>query len=295
MSVAPRLYLLPCTANNGGGIGKVAFPSRTLSIVFSSRPPLKASSARNGGASKRSQGFSVLSSDTLWDKGSLWSTTGAYFFGLHIPLSFGGLSVVSQILHQTTLDPQTQAVSLVIIQTLELLGALALLGYSAKHPSKLPSLFSGQEAPKGRNWIVASAVGFGFLMLLVFLASFLADRLIGPKDVNNPVLKEILSSGTIARSSCFLVYCFITPLMEEIVYRGFLLSSLISSNFQWQHAVIISSCIFSAAHLSVENSIQLFLIGCVLGSTCCWSGKLSSSFVVHSLYNAATLIYTILS
>ncbi|XP_068646586.1 uncharacterized protein [Aristolochia californica] len=240
-------------------------------------------------------GFSVLSSDTHWDSGSLWSTTGAYFFSLHIPLSFGGLSVVSQILHKTTLDPQTKAVSLVIIQTMELLGALALLGYTAKRPYKLLSIFSGQQAPEGRNWVVASAVGFGLLILLVFLTSFVADRLIGPKDVNNPVLKEIFSSGPIAGGSCFFVYCFITPLMEEIVYRGFLLSSLVSSNFEWQYAVIISSCIFSAAHLSFENFIQLFLIGCVLGSTYCWTGKVSSSFVVHSLYNAATLIFTILS
>ena len=31
-----------------------------------------------------------------------------YFFSLHIPFSFGGLSVVAQILHQTVMDLQTE-------------------------------------------------------------------------------------------------------------------------------------------------------------------------------------------
>lgn len=112
--------------------------------------------------------------------------------------------------------------------------------------------------------------------------------------VNNPVLKEILDSSNISRTSCFISYCVVTPLLEEIVYRGFLLAS-VSSEMQWQQAVIISSAVFSAAHLSVENSLQLFIIGCVLGSSYCWTGNLRSSILIHSLYNSMTLLLTYLS
>ncbi|KAK7833435.1 hypothetical protein CFP56_025634 [Quercus suber] len=131
-----------------------------------------------------SQGFSVLSTDIPWDSGSIWSTMAFYMFILHIPLSFGGLSVVAEILHEPHLDPQTEA-------------------------------------------------------------------------VNNPVLKEILLSSNISKATCFLVYCITTPLLEETVYRGFLLRS-ISATMKWQRAVFISSVIFSAAHFSGDRA---FLIG----------------------------------
>ncbi|XP_021803725.1 uncharacterized protein LOC110747983 [Prunus avium] len=55
-----------------------------------------------------SQGFSVLAADAPWDHGSLWSTMAFYMFSLHIPLSFGGLSVVAHVLHEPILDPQIE-------------------------------------------------------------------------------------------------------------------------------------------------------------------------------------------
>uniref|UniRef100_M1BKE3 Prenyl-dependent CAAX protease n=1 Tax=Solanum tuberosum TaxID=4113 RepID=M1BKE3_SOLTU len=54
------------------------------------------------------QGFSVLKSDTPCDRGSLWSSMAFYLFSVHVPLSFGGLSAVTSILHCSALDPQTE-------------------------------------------------------------------------------------------------------------------------------------------------------------------------------------------
>lgn len=107
----------------------------------------------------------------------------------------------------------------------------------------------------------------------------------------NPIVKEILLNSDISRVSCVLVYCIVTPLLEEVVYRGFLLTSL-SSTMEWQQAVAISSIIFSAIHFSGENFLQLFIIGCVLGCSYCWTGNLKSSIAIHSLYNALTLLIT---
>lgn len=112
--------------------------------------------------------------------------------------------------------------------------------------------------------------------------------------VNNPIVKEILLSSSISKVACILVYCLVTPLLEEIVYRGFLLKSL-ASTMNWQQAVLLSSAVFSAAHFSGENFIQLFIIGCVLGCSYSWSGNLCSPILTHSLYNALTLIITYFS
>lgn len=114
------------------------------------------------------------------------------------------------------------------------------------------------------------------------------------QDVNDPFLKQILSSGPSSQTACTLVYCIITPLLEEVVYRGFLMTSLVSK-MKWQQAVAISSIIFSAAHFSGENFLQLLIIGLVLGCSYCWTGNLSSSIAIHSLYNALILFSTFIS
>ncbi|CAL5406488.1 unnamed protein product [Camellia sinensis] len=211
--------------------------------------------------------FSLLESEIPWDSGRIWSTLALYLFSLHVPLSFGGLSVVAYFVHQPVLDPQTelQALSLLAIQILELNAVLWLLRCVAKPQHKIFSFFQPKNQSKERNWLLASILGFGSLVLLVFFTSLVADQLVGPKDVNNPILKEILSSGSISKTACILVYCIITPLLEEIVYRGFLLTSL-ASKMKWYQAVAISSAVFSAAHFSVckelcSNIIKSYFVG----------------------------------
>ncbi|KAK9075508.1 hypothetical protein SSX86_003832 [Deinandra increscens subsp. villosa] len=236
--------------------------------------------------------FSSLKTTDLLqcDSGSTWSTLGFYIFSLHIPLSFGGLSVVAQLRHQTVLDPNTQVFSLLLIQTLELVSFLSLMEFSNNRVNIL-SLF---ETRKERNWFVASVLGVVFLLAFVFLTSFAADKLVGPKDVNNPIFKEILTGGPLSVTGSTLVYCLVTPLLEETVYRGFLLTCL-ASRMKWETAVMVSSIVFSATHLSVDNFLQLFVIGVVLGCSYCWSGTLISPFVIHSLYNALILVITFIS
>jgi membrane protease YdiL (CAAX protease family) len=130
-------------------------------------------------------------------------------------------------------------------------------------------------------------------LVIVKYAIFISLRfcVVWLQPVSNPILKEILMNSDISRVSCVAAYCIVTPLLEEVVYRGFLLTSL-SSTMKWQNAVVISSVIFSAIHFSGENFVQLFIIGCVLGCSYCWTGNLKSSIVIHSLYNALTLLIT---
>ncbi|XP_058759668.1 uncharacterized protein LOC131632980 [Vicia villosa] len=229
-----------------------------------------------------------FSSDSPWESGDVWTNLALYLFTLHIPLSFGGLSVVSLLTgQQPLLHPQTQAISLVTIQVLEFSAALVLFKYTAKPQYKFSNFFKNND----NNWFLSSALGFGILVLLICLTSILGDRLFDFKPVSNTSLKEILLNSDISRVCCVVAYCIVTPLLEEVVYRGFLLTSL-SSTMKWQQAVAISSVIFSAIHFSGENFVQLFIIGCVLGCSYCWTGNLNSSIVIHSLYNAVTLLIT---
>ncbi|CAN8257513.1 unnamed protein product [Cochlearia groenlandica] len=246
------------------------------------------------------QCFSVLASDDdniPWEDDSIWSTFGLYMFCLHIPLSFGGLSFVSHLLlHQPLLHPQTQVLSLVALQMVELSATIFLLSNTAKPQQKpIDFLKATKNNHQGRNWLVSSALGLGCIVCFIFLTSLVADQLFGSKVVESSELENIMASGVVSRIGCVGLYCVVAPIMEEIVYRRFLLSSL-ASTMEWRKAVVISSLVFAASHLSGESSfLQLFGIGCVLGGCYSWSGNLASSLMVHSLYNALTLLLALRS
>ncbi|KAJ0254124.1 Uncharacterized protein HA466_0106770 [Hirschfeldia incana] len=245
-------------------------------------------------------GFSVLASDIPWEDNNVWSTFALYMFCLHIPLSFGGLSILARTLHHPLLDPQTQVLSLVLLQLLELSLTLFLLRITAKPQWKSIDFLKGNnnnnnnDSTQGRNWVVGSSLGLGTLVCFIFLTSLVAHQLFASKDVHNSDLNKIIESGEVSRIGCFALYCLVAPVLEEIVYRRFLLTSL-ASRMEWRKAPVISSVVFAASHFSGEDFVQLFGIGCVLGGCYSWSGNLASSVVVHSLYNALTLLLALRS
>ncbi|XP_060672608.1 uncharacterized protein LOC132799356 [Ziziphus jujuba] len=91
------------------------------------------------------------------------------------------MSVVSQILQEPNLDPQTEAISLFVAKILELIGTLLLLKFTVKPQYNFMNFFKSTESSKDRNWLLASAIGFGFLVSLVSITSFLADKAVEPK------------------------------------------------------------------------------------------------------------------
>lgn len=74
-----------------------------------------------------------------------------------------------------------QALSLLVFQILELSGALFLLSRTIKPQHDLLTLFKAKKLSEERNWLLASALGLGFLILLVFSTLLVADRLFGAK------------------------------------------------------------------------------------------------------------------
>ncbi|KAL3509388.1 hypothetical protein ACH5RR_028789 [Cinchona calisaya] len=265
-------------------------------MFLSKRSPLifKCCCTRNEEPQKSHLGFSVLNTDIPCDGGTIFSTMAFYVFSLHVPLSFGGLAAVATILHQQVLEPDIEALSLLGVEILDLVGFFLLMKCPGKPQYKLRDFFQINNLARERNWLWASLLGFLFLILLVLLTSIIADQFLGQKEVNNPMLQTLLSSGSISVTACILVYCIVTPLLEEFVYRGYLLTSL-SCTMKWQLAVLLSSLVFSASHFSSENFLQLFVIGCILGCSYCWTGNLYSSILIHSLYNAFTLFITFFS
>lgn len=102
-------------------------------------------------------------------------------------------------------------------------------------------------------------------------------------------------TGTAAadfHSACpvrLLSACVLAPLVEEHLFRGFLLTSL-ARDLSPPCAVALSSIAFAVIHPLTQFPYQLML-GCVLGTgfVAC-RGNLVVAFIAHSLYNLSILV-----
>ena len=87
------------------------------------------------------------------------------------------------------------------------------------------------------------------------------------------------------------------PIIEEMIFRGMLLSILAKSLSRWP-AILVSAAVFAAVHLFDPNAIAvipgLFLLGIALGWAAMKRGDLSLAIALHSGINllaAITLLY----
>ena len=136
-------------------------------------------------------------------------------------------------------------------------------------------------------------LGFkGFLMIIPFvlLVSLIMNLLIENQNGSNPLLEIVLNNNNYsAFILLFITTTFLAPLFEEVIFRGVLLP-ILSREFGIILGITISAFIFALAHLSISEMPPLFTLGIGLGITRLISGRLSSSVVMHSLWNGMTFL-----
>ncbi len=132
----------------------------------------------------------------------------------------------------------------------------------------------------------------GFLMIIPFvlLVSLIMNLLIENQNGSNPLLEIVLNNDNyLSFILLFLTTTFLAPLFEEVIFRGVLLP-ILSREFGIILGISISAFIFALAHLSISEMPPLFTLGIGLGITRLISGRLSSSVIMHSLWNGMTFL-----
>ena len=90
----------------------------------------------------------------------------------------------------------------------------------------------------------------------------------------------------------FIAAAIVAPLVEEIFFRGFLFQGF-RQRYGWVPALLLSSAIFSAAHLDLASLIPTFILGLILSYVYHRSNSLWPGILIHFLINASStlLIY----
>lgn len=109
-----------------------------------------------------------------------------------------------------------------------------------------------------------------------------------------PVLPTFAMPGTLPAQVLYLLrLCVLAPVLEELVFRGFLMQSL--RRFGDSFALICSALIFSLAHANMIQMPNAFITGLAMGYFALHTGSLIPVIVAHVLNNTIAVSVTLLT
>jgi membrane protease YdiL (CAAX protease family) len=211
--------------------------------------------------------------------GTLFFLPGAVLLVLRFfqpGLTIENLSGVQQILIQALMDFVLVGFILFIIGVLHGKPILQTLHFSY-----------------ARALAIGRLVGAGALLAVtVVLVSSLF-----PAPSDSPLEKLLTTTPAIV---LFVVFGIIfAPLLEEIIFRGFIFSAL-SDLYGWKAALPVTAVLFAALHVSQLRGnwpavVVILLVGYVLTLARHLSNSLIPSVIIHTAYNATIFLLSALS
>ncbi len=223
---------------------------------------------------------------TPWDWEIIWQVLIVGFF-------FIGQFVLPFILGISGFNPanyglRVKALYVLATYIIMSLGGIAVLYLSIKPFLPLPENWFNFKFSS--NWFVWGFGGYLVALPLVLLVSLINQQIWQGQGGSNPLLFLALQAqDKVALAIFFITASIAAPIFEEILFRGFLLSSLTRYVPVWS-AIIISGFIFAIAHLSLSEVLPLATLGIVLGFVYTRSRNLFAPMLLHSLLNSGTLL-----
>ena len=139
------------------------------------------------------------------------------------------------------------------------------------------------------------------LMFGVLAASLIATAIysgivewLGADKLTAPVVESDIFFDGVAVILTFQALALITPISEELFFRGFIFRGLIPKVGPFG-AMLISAAVFSGFHLSLGVLIPIFITGFLLAWLYWKTGSLWASIGAHAGQNALALIATALT
>ncbi len=140
------------------------------------------------------------------------------------------------------------------------------------------------------RWALWGLGGYLVALPLMIGVSLVNQQIWQGQGGSNPLLQIVLEEGDAVSLGLFLFTAAVAaPIFEETLFRGFLLPSL-TRYVPVGGAIALSSLLFAVAHLSLSEVIPLTTLGAVLGIVYTRSRNLLAPILLHSLWNAITMI-----
>jgi membrane protease YdiL (CAAX protease family) len=216
-----------------------------------------------------------------WEKETIWQVMVVWFTAFFcLSLILGGLRTDKSAFYQALLALFNYSV-------------LMAAGFTILYLSLKPFLSKPWQwlALRWRKrWFWWGIGGYFAVLPLVIIVSLLSQKLLQDKGGSNPILELILSNNNqFTVLILFGMVAILAPVFEEIMFRGFLLTSLTKFLPRWG-AIALSGGMFALAHLTAGDLLPLGILGIALGYIYLRSGNLLSSIFLHSLWNSGSFL-----
>ncbi|KAH7622223.1 putative membrane peptidase YdiL [Nannochloris sp. 'desiccata'] len=273
-----------------------------------SKPPAKykkSTSSQDEGEQEIEKAFAVFS----WQKYAEpfvapWSGKSAALGMLAWIVSFVGVGFAILPLAKLLAGPEglaglsqeDKAIFIFVNQVVETAVGIAVVRFAASKAAPLPEGFfridfkSPFRKPDG--WAAWGLLGVILSPAVVFAAAASLEA-IGIKDDPNArgtadAVSQLLVLDPLTFASLFGTTAVLAPILEETVFRGFLLPSL-GKIMPTPLAVLVSAVAFGLVHLSPRDTPQLTALGILLGFSYIRSKNLLTPMMIHGAWNGTVL------
>ncbi|KAL3684501.1 hypothetical protein R1sor_002523 [Riccia sorocarpa] len=191
-----------------------------------------------------------------------------------------------------------QAVYILIHQLAQTVAGLSIVNFAVNKYKPLPAgLFTFDlKSPFNleRGWLLWALFGLVCSGGAVVAASYISAAINGQPPARDDTdalvqLLPIIGASPLSTASLIGVTGVLAPLLEETVFRGFLMTSLT----KWMPtpaAVVLSAGAFAGAHLTPGEFPQLFALGIILGFSYAQTRNLACPMLIHCIWNSGVVI-----
>jgi membrane protease YdiL (CAAX protease family) len=169
--------------------------------------------------------------------------------------------------------------------------AVAVLALAARIARCRVADYLALVRPSRSDLLLGLAI-LAVLLPLGDLSSWLTGRDIVPAFVVE-AYRTSRASNTVVVFILALVVA--APLMEELLFRGFLLRGYSASRLGPVGAVLLTSAAWALMHIQYEvfYIVQIFILGCVFGWLRLRSGSTILTLILHGLVNLTAIVQTV--
>lgn len=161
------------------------------------------------------------------------------------------------------------------------------LGKSVKDILKL-------KKPNRKAWWVVPAVLFSYIGLLIVAMIIL--QVVNPNAAGQEqdVAKEVAAMSGLSLGLMAFAVGILTPIAEEIFFRGFLLSMYVKK-LNYLVAICLGAFFFGLAHFQLNVSLDTTIFGIGLGILTWQTDSIYPAISLHMLKNLIAVIFIVFS
>jgi uncharacterized protein len=139
----------------------------------------------------------------------------------------------------------------------------------------------------------AACIGLVAALPLVYFIHSLCLVLLGADAEPQPLIQFLAQNPSLEDRLLLIgTALVIAPAAEELIFRGYIFGVLFRYVGKWW-ALLISAMVFAAIHAHIPSLAGLFALAITLTLVYEGTGSLLASILMHSLFNAITVVFTV--